>query len=50
MECVEPNPGPSWDDIKKVLIDTKLGGQERVNKFFSTHLKCFEEELYKAYP
>jgi hypothetical protein len=50
MECVEPNPGPFWDDIKRTLVDTKLGGPDRVNKFFSTHLQNFEEELYKLYP
>ncbi len=50
QECIEPNPGPSWYDIKKTLVETKLGGQERVNKFFSSHLKQFEEELYGVYP
>ena len=50
MECVEPNPGPSWDEVKKILIDTKLGGPDRVRRLFATHIKLFEVALYDAYP
>jgi hypothetical protein len=49
MECIEPNPGPSWDDIKKKLVEEKLGGHDRVNRFFSTQLNEFENALYAKY-
>lgn len=44
-EFVEPNPGPSWDDIKKTLVDTKLGGAERAKKY-SSQLIILENLVY----
>lgn len=48
-ECIEPNPGPSWDDIKKKLVETKLGGVERASKY-SSQLDILENLVYDVYP
>eukprot|EP00026_Physarum_polycephalum_P002605 Phypoly_transcript_02612.p1 GENE.Phypoly_transcript_02612~~Phypoly_transcript_02612.p1 ORF type:complete len:222 (-),score=37.70 Phypoly_transcript_02612:1781-2446(-) len=32
-ECVEPNPGPSWQEILKDLVDKKLGGPKEAQKY-----------------
>lgn len=50
LRDVEPNPGPSWIEIKRKLVDIKLGGHERVAKFCSSQLELLEKLIYDVYP
>lgn len=45
-ECVEPNPGPSWEEVRS-LLETKLGKRALT---FKGQLDQFETALYDVYP
>ena len=45
-ECVESNPGPSWEEVREAL-EKKLG--KRV-PFHTQQLDEFEDALYHEYP